>query len=241
MKPGKVCGAKIVSKYLFFATLFVALVIQLPSNVERAFAQTAPVAAPPVPPGASGTARKIAAATLKSYVGRYGLEPGVIPISTLDVTIDQGDLWIKPSLVKKRRLLPKSKSRFIDEIEGTSYRFNKDAEGRIVSLTFRFEGSDYTAPRIELPAPSLKGNTTFRLKGYEDAQLVVLAGSFNNWHESQLICGREGDDWVYRIDLEPGRYTYKFIIDGNWLLDPANPETESDDYGVMNNVLVVGK
>lgn len=228
-----------MKKFLVFATLFPTLVFQ--TNIARAFAQTPPAAASATQ-SAGGSAKKSTdTATLKKYVGRYGLEPGIIPVSTLDVTLDNGELWVKPSLVKKRRLLPKSKSKFIDEIEGTSYRFNKDDDGNIVSLTFRFEGSDYTAPRIELPAPSLKGNTTFRLKGYADARLVVLAGSFNNWNESQLVFGREGDDWVCRTDLTPGRYTYKFILDGNWLLDPANPQTESDDYGLMNNVLVVEK
>lgn len=230
-----------MKRFLFFATLFVAIVFHFQTNASRAFAQTSPASAS-MTQSASGARKKTTdAATLKKYAGRYGLDPGIIPISTLDVTLEKDELWLKPSLVKKRRLLPKSKSKFIDEIEGTSYKFNKDAEGNVVSLTFRFEGSDYTAPKIELPAPSLNGNTTFRLKGYSDAHLIVLAGSFNNWNESQLIFGREGDDWVCRTDLAPGRHTYKFILDGNWLLDPANPETESDDYGVMNNVLIIEK
>jgi hypothetical protein len=183
---------------------------------------------------------KVNPETLKKYVGRYELETGIIPISTLDVTLEDGDLWIKPSLVKKRRLVRRSKTRFTDEVEGAPYIFNQDEEGKIVSLTFEFEGSSYTAQLTPLPAPSLKGNTTFRLKGYADASLVVLAGSFNDWNQSQLIFGREGGEWVCRIDLQPGRYTYKIIVDGNWILDPANPDTEDDAYGNQNSVLLVG-
>ena len=93
--------------------------------------------------------------------------------------------------------------------------------------------------RVELPPPSLKGNTTFRLKGYADADVVVLTGSFNNWNQSQLLFGREGGDWVCRIDLDPGVYQYKFIVDGNWLLDPANPDTAEDEAGNVNNVLEI--
>ena len=148
---------------------------------------------------------------------------------------------MKPSVVKKRRLLHKSSRVFIDEIEGTPLTFNKDAEGKIVSLTFVYEGESYTAPKVTLPPPTLKGNTTFRLKGYSNASIVVLAGSFNNWNQSQFIFGREGDEWICRIDLEPGKHAYKFIVDGNWLLDPANPNTEEDDYGVMNSVVIVTK
>jgi hypothetical protein len=182
---------------------------------------------------------KAKAEALKVYVGRYELDAGIIPISTLDVTLEADELWIKPSVVKKRKLIGQSKRVFRDEIEGTRYTFNKDTEGRIVSLTFQFEGSDYTAQKVVLPPPSLKGNTTFKLKGYAGAQVVVLAGSFNNWKESELLFAREGDEWVCRTDLAPGKYTYKFIVDGNWLIDPANPNTEEDEYGNLNSVLVV--
>jgi hypothetical protein len=178
---------------------------------------------------------------LKKYVGRYELEAGIIPISTLDVTLENNELWVKPSVIKKRRLIHKSKTVFVDEIAGTPLTFNKDNDVKIISVTFEYEGASYTAVRVTLPPPSLKGNTTFRLKGYPDASIVVLAGSFNYWNQSQFIFGKEGDEWVCRIDLEPGKHAYKFIVDGNWLLDPANPNTEDDDYGVKNSVIIVKK
>jgi hypothetical protein len=183
--------------------------------------------------------QKASAEALKKYAGRYELEVGVLPVSTLDVTVAGGELWMKPSLVKKRRLVHKSKSVFTDEVEGTPVTFGRDDEGRVVSLTFVYEGEPYTARRVELPPPSLKGNTAFRLKGYADASVVVLTGSFNGWNQSQLLFGREGDEWVCRIDLDPGVYQYKFVVDGNWLLDPANPETVEDDAGNVNNIIEV--
>jgi hypothetical protein len=185
--------------------------------------------------------RKLNPEALKKYVGRYELEVGILPISTLDVTIENNELWVKPSVVKKRRLAHKAKSVFMDEIEGTPVTFNKDDDGKIISLTFIYEGASYTAARIQLPPPSLKGNTEFKLKGYSEALVVALAGTFNNWNQSQFICGREGEEWICRIDLEPGKHAYKFIVDGNWLLDPANPNTEDDDYGIKNSVIVIEK
>jgi hypothetical protein len=208
-----------------------------PMEVCMAQSQATPPAdSQPKPDNKS--ARKSNLEVLKKYVGRYTLEVGIIPISTLDVTLENEALWVKPSLVKKRRLLPKSKSVFLDEVEGTRYRFNRDTDGNYSTLTFEYEGSEYTAERVVLPAPSLKGNTTFRLKGHGDASIVTLAGSFNNWNQSQLVCGRENDEWVCRVDLEPGYHTYKFIVDGNWALDPDNPNTAVDDAGNTNNVLV---
>jgi hypothetical protein len=196
----------------------------------------APVQAPaPKPPVG------MVAEVSKNYVGRYELESGIIPISTLDVTFDNNQLWVKPSVLKKRRMVQKSTFVFLDEISGTSYKFNKDEEGKIFSLTFQYEDADYTALRVVLPPPSLKGNTTFRLKGHADAHIVVLSGSFNYWNQSQFVFGREGDEWICRIDLEPGKHAYKFIVDGNWILDPVNPNTEDDDYGVKNSVFIVAK
>ncbi len=207
------------------------------TEVCIAQSQSTPPAASQVKPG-NKPAPRIKLEALKKYVGRYTLEVGIIPISTLDVTLENEALWVKPSVVKKRRLVQKSKSVFLDEIEGTKYKFNTDNEGNYSTLTFEYEGSSYTAERVVLPPPSLKGNTTFRLKGNGDASIVTLAGSFNNWDQSQLVCGRENDEWVCRVDLEPGYHTYKFIVDGNWVLDPDNPNTAIDDAGNTNNVLV---
>ncbi|MCA1633687.1 MAG: DUF3471 domain-containing protein [Acidobacteria bacterium] len=179
------------------------------------------------------------AEALRKYAGRYELEVGIIPVSTLDVTLEGGELWVKPTNVRKRRLVHKSKATFTDEIEGTPVVFKRDDEGRIASLTFRFEGESYTAQRVELPSPSLKGNTTFRLKGYSEARVVALAGTFNNWNQSQLLFAREGEEWVCRVDLNPGVHAYKFVVDGNWLLDPANSNTAEDEAGNLNNVVEV--
>ncbi|MVM33464.1 peptidase [Spirosoma sp. HMF4905] len=67
---------------------------------------------------------------------------------------------------------------------------------------------------------------TFTLKGYPQAKQVALAGSFNNWSQSPLV--RKGDSWVGDVDVEPGKVSYKFIVNGQWIIDPANPRTEGD-------------
>jgi hypothetical protein len=185
--------------------------------------------------------RKLSPEVLQKYVGRYQLDAGIIPISTLDVSLVNNELWLKPSVVKKRRLFHKSRTVFVDEIEGTQLVFNKDEDAKIVSVEFEYEGAKYTAQKIALPPPSLKGNTTFRLKGYANAGTITLTGSFNNWNQSEYVFGRQGDEWICRIDLEPGKYAYKFIVDGDWLLDSENPNLEDDDYGVKNSVIIVAK
>src|ERR1700742_1109368 len=90
--------------------------------------------------GAAGTQTQAKAdakkaEALKDYAGRYELEVGLIPVSTLDVTAAGVELWMKPSNVKRRRLARKGRDTFTDELAGTPVKFGRDDEGRVVSLT----------------------------------------------------------------------------------------------------------
>lgn len=87
--------------------------------------------------------------------------------------------------------------------------------------------------------PCAKGNTIFRLKGYEKASAVALAGNFNEWNPQKLFFIKENSGWMCRVDLEAGKYLYKFVIDGKWMLDPANTEKADDGSGNLNSVLIV--
>ncbi|MEO0284984.1 MAG: glycogen-binding domain-containing protein [candidate division WOR-3 bacterium] len=62
----------------------------------------------------------------------------------------------------------------------------------------------------------------FKLKEGK-ANSVLLAGDFTNWEKNPLKMEKRGDIWEVTLDLEPGRYEYKFIVDGNWISDPENP------------------
>ena len=67
---------------------------------------------------------------------------------------------------------------------------------------------------------------------------VSVAGSFNSWAPGANPLVRHGDAWQAEVEVTPGRHAYKFCVDGRWILDPANPETEKDrEY--TNSVLVV--
>lgn len=85
--------------------------------------------------------------------------------------------------------------------------------------------------------PSLSGNTEFRLRGASFARRVALAGSFNGWSPEAALFAREGDGWVVRVDLPPGKHTYKFVVDGRMMIDPANPAFEDDGKGRVNSVI----
>ena len=69
---------------------------------------------------------------------------------------------------------------------------------------------------------------------------VALAGTFNEWKPERFLTDRSGDG-VYRarLMLAPGEYQYKFVVDGEWRLDPANPNFVPNDFGSLNSILVV--
>lgn len=80
---------------------------------------------------------------------------------------------------------------------------------------------------------------TFRLENYDDAQKVILAGSFNDWRTDDIRMRREGKAWVATVELNGGKHWYKFIVDGQWITDPANPFKEHDGMGHINSVIRV--
>ncbi len=76
-----------------------------------------------------------------------------------------------------------------------------------------------------------------------DAGSVHLAGEFNDWSTDATPMEDEDGDgvWTVVIELAPGRYEYKFVIDGGlrWIEDPGNPEGVADPYGGRNSVAIV--
>jgi hypothetical protein len=73
-----------------------------------------------------------------------------------------------------------------------------------------------------------------------DAQQIFIAGSFNDWHPSVTPMIRLSDGkWAKELALPPGRYEYRFVVDGEWANDPAATELIPNPFGTPNAVLVV--
>ncbi len=83
------------------------------------------------------------------------------------------------------------------------------------------------------------GKVTFTLEGFNDAEKVVLAGSFNDWNEESMTMTHMDGKWLYTLDLPGGKHHYKFIVDGKWMTDPQNPVKEYDYKGNINSVKMV--
>lgn len=81
----------------------------------------------------------------------------------------------------------------------------------------------------------------FSLKAPE-ANEVYLAGEFNNWKlDDHSRMEQTNGCWTKCLSLNNGKYRYRFVIDGNWSEDPANPLTQLNSYGTLDSLLEVNK
>ena len=70
-----------------------------------------------------------------------------------------------------------------------------------------------------------------------EAHRVTLVGDFNTWDPNSIPMAREkSGNWKAELKLKPGRYEYKFVVDGEWWTDPANREIAQNLFGSLNSV-----
>jgi chromosome partitioning protein len=76
---------------------------------------------------------------------------------------------------------------------------------------------------------------------YPHAQEVYIAGDFNSWHPGKTKMEKVGSSgiWQTKLQLAPGKYRYRLVVDGKWQQDPYNEMTELNPYGEMNSILEV--
>ncbi len=45
--------------------------------------------------------------------------------------------------------------------------------------------------------------------------------------------------WNAVVDIRPGEYEYRFIVDGVWMRDPNNRDYIRNEFGQENSLLIV--
>jgi 1,4-alpha-glucan branching enzyme len=89
------------------------------------------------------------------------------------------------------------------------------------------------------PAGPRKVTVTFTLLE-PDAKRAAVSGDFNEWSPAGAPMRRhEGGHWETTLELAPGRYQYKFIVDGEWIPDPLARENIQNPHGTLNSVIEV--
>ena len=70
---------------------------------------------------------------------------------------------------------------------------------------------------------------------------VAVAGEFNQWSSTATPLRWDPSLSAYQavVEIPPGRYQYRLVIDGHWHADPYNERRQLNDYRELNSVLVV--
>ncbi|XP_024948467.1 protein PTST homolog 3, chloroplastic isoform X7 [Citrus sinensis] len=96
---------------------------------------------------------------------------------------------------------------------------------------------------------SLSGLEVVEIQYSGDGEIVEVAGSFNGWHHRikmdplpsssiiEPIRSRKSRLWSTVLWLYPGTYEIKFIVDGQWKVDPQRESVTKG--GICNNILRV--
>ena len=119
---------------------------------------------------------------------------------------------------------------------------------------------DYNALAVEVEASdprfadaTLGGDTHFAtdpvrevVVRFRDARAndVRIAGDFNGWIPDKgvrSLIESEGSErvWTKILQLPPGTYEYRYVVDGEWREDPQDREFDSGSTGGRNSILVV--
>ena len=70
---------------------------------------------------------------------------------------------------------------------------------------------------------------------------VVLVGDFTHWQERPIAMKKSSDGvWSTTVDLAPGTYHYRFMVDGDWRDDPESTLRVPNPFGSQNAVCKVG-
>lgn len=74
-----------------------------------------------------------------------------------------------------------------------------------------------------------------------EARSVKVVGNFTNWTPTSEYVMERNDDgtWTTTVDLSPGKYQYRFIVDDEWVEDHNNPNLVDNPFGGKNSLIEV--
>jgi chromosome partitioning protein len=121
----------------------------------------------------------------------------------------------------------------------------RSANGAIdyAALAVEVEATAPTPLRADAAREDAQREVVIRFRDLR-ASDVRIAGDFNGWVPDKgvrSLIESEGTTrvWTKILRLPPGRYQYRYVVDGEWREDPENPETALGAVGGRNSVLVV--
>ena len=129
-----------------------------------------------------------------------------------------------------------------DTLEIEKKQRSDDIEKAIMVITSSEEAQSDTvsaeAPSLIDSVKSLSREIRFAVDA-PAAKDIYIVGDFNHWkmdEKSRLSRGSDGK-WEKNLGLSSGRYKYKFVIDGEWVLDSQNSERVQNAFGTFDSII----
>ncbi|MDP2364634.1 MAG: hypothetical protein Q8M94_12800, partial [Ignavibacteria bacterium] len=113
---------------------------------------------------------------------------------------------------------------------------HKDFSG-IELISFKMNGDVYQLP-VKLTKSS---KYLFTYRPNDGEKEISLFGQFNSWDRQNLPMKDTNGDGILEVEipLDPGRYEYKFYIDGREVVDPAHPVKVPNGMGDFNSLRII--
>ena len=90
------------------------------------------------------------------------------------------------------------------------------------------------------PTTAGRKRTLFQVKARPGSE-VYLAGSFNNWDQraKKLKDTNGKGEFTTMLYLPKGKHEYKYVINGEWHVDPECPKWVQNECGTLNSLITI--
>ena len=119
---------------------------------------------------------------------------------------------------------------------------SEEAEQAILTITNTVDqpqtSASLEAPSLIETVESLSKEVRFAIDA-PNAKDIYIVGDFNHWkidNSSRLSRIQDGK-WEKSLGLPAGRYKYKFVIDGEWVLDSQNSQRVPNAFGTFDSII----
>lgn len=185
--------------------------------------------------------KTISEPSLDSFINQYALNDLDLKLSIkFNVTDSLKKLGWKVDVNNSEVLIISKPFMSVDNFSNAADKIvftEKDAQGKNifspVSSSIVYGVNKF---KNKYPFATNDSIVTFFLKKHLDAKKVILSGSFDNWSTDKIQMIPTDSGWIAQVKLAPGKYWYKFIIDGDWDIDRDNQINENDGEGNINSV-----
>ncbi|MDD3905000.1 MAG: AAA family ATPase [Candidatus Omnitrophica bacterium] len=146
---------------------------------------------------------------------------------------------------EEREITEASNALEIEKIEETKQAIESEKAIMVISQgTNRFK-EDGRSSRMAADSPSLMDAVESLAKEVifaidaPGAKDIYIVGDFNDWKvtEEHRLSSVQDGKWEKRMGLVPGKHKYKFLVDGQWVLDSRNAERVQNAFGTFDSII----